>query len=187
MDVEALGPEHFTALAYGGQARAAIEVVTQEAARVLIEARGEPIDDHRRHRKQAYGLGYWQTWHAAVPEGGGDWEGAWLDWKITESRGGDLGVPAGRVFVMAGLSKPVGQEFDSEWRERLGAVVTASGERLKLRRWKGDHERLQRVAYPHEVLRGASLEEQGASLGHWVLETFTAIEGVGPPAGVLER
>ncbi|HWT94816.1 MAG TPA: hypothetical protein VN238_17600 [Solirubrobacteraceae bacterium] len=184
MDLDALGPEHLTALAYGAEAREALTVVVEAASDLLVQARGTCNDERRRGSRAHYGVGYWQTWPLDLSEEGDAWDGAWLDWKLDQSRGGDLGVPAGRVFVMAGLSKPRGGEFtsdDHDWRERLTSGLRRGDERVTLRRWRGDHERLQRVALPHEVLRGGTLAEQGESLGGWVASTFAAIEEHGPP------
>jgi hypothetical protein len=194
MDLEALGPEHLTALAYGGEARAAMAVVTEEASRVIKAARGEPGEHWKRNTgnaKPRYGIGYWESWAAPAAEGAGDpWDGAWFDWMLDESHGGELGIPAGRVFIMAGLSKERGEEFtspDARWLEGLVDGLPRGHERLVFRRWRGNCERLQRVAYPHDVLRGETLEEQGASLGQWVVETFSAIDEHGPPIGGADR
>ncbi len=38
--------------------------------------------------------------------------------------------------------------------------------------YTGKGEQIWRLAWPEEVLAGASLEAQGASLGAWIVETF---------------
>jgi hypothetical protein len=45
-------------------------------------------------------------------------------------------------------------------------------------------QRFARIAYPEEVLVGRSLQEQGESLGRWVVATYRALYAAGPPPDI---
>lgn len=180
MDIDALGPEHMTALVYRREAESGLPALCAAAMRVAEEKlgrHGAQYENVGRSKGPVYGLGYWSTWD--LP---GDWDGAWFDWMLDESGGGDLGIQKGHVYVQAGLSKPRGGEFSpASWQDGFHAGLRAGAQRAIFRRWRGDHERLKRVAYLHQIVRGDTLDEQGASLGEWLIETYRAIEAYGPP------
>lgn len=51
----------------------------------------------------------------------------------------------------------------------------------RVRSVRDSHQRFLRFAYPEEVLVGRTLQAQGESLGHWVVETYEALHEAGPP------
>lgn len=183
MDPVSLGPEHMTALMYGAEAEQALSVLCQEAMAAADATVVAPFEQSGGD-KPKYGLGYWAKWGlGTTDEERARWDNAWFDWKVVRSRGRGHGIPTGHVFVMAGLSKARG-EFtspDPSWIDSLlGGIGGPSGPLVFLR-WRGDHERLQRVGYLHQVVRGDTLADQGRELGRWVTETFDALQRHGPP------
>lgn len=180
MDLTALGPEHLTALAYGKKARESLAVVTGVAADHITENWRSANSEQEKSGRPAYGLGYYQAWEPPA----GDWGGAYFDWNVAESAGAP--VPDGTTFFMVGLSKDrrSGSDFadvTSAWYEQLRIGTHTAGEPMPFEFWQGRVLRLQRVGLPQDVLRGRTLEEQGVSLGRWVVETFQALERHGPP------
>jgi hypothetical protein len=63
-------------------------------------------------------------------------------------------------------------ENEIAWQRALERGTEIDGRRVEFHHWKGTHERLHRVAYPHGVLCGSSLGEQGVAMGRWIVETF---------------
>jgi hypothetical protein len=185
MDPVALGPEHLTALAYGRPAQDALALVCETAARYIAQHWAETDNEEESRGKPAYGVGYGQAWGAPTDGQSEDaWDGAWFDWKVAESRGDP--APDGAVFFMAGLSKHRGREFadaTGAWQQTLETGLCHGSSVLRFERWLGRVERLQRIASPQDVLHGRTLEEQGESIGRWVVETFRALEKHGPPGG----
>ena len=96
-------------------------------------------------------------------------------WELEASRGG---VP---VFA-AGVTAPARDSPSSPRRRcpgrrdstRLNGFVEVIDK----------YQRLDRVAYPEEVLVGRNLQQQGESLGRWVVETYAALYAAGPPPGL---
>lgn len=185
MELDALGPEHLTALAYKHEAEAALVSVCDEAARVIRTLYGEPDDEERPYGKPAYGLGYWSTIDPQSTDEGA-WGGRYLDWNCTVAHAALPGIPAGRVYFNVGLSSPKGLPPEAEWRTKVNEALEDTAELSRFQQWTDDYERYHRVALPQDVLRGTSLEEQGSSLGRWISETFTYLIAQGPPTSATD-
>ena len=176
MGIESLKPEHLTALAYAQQAEAALEVICDQAKAYVAQHWDGTFDNDEKLR---HGITY-SAWYTAPPGTHLGPNGAWLDWVVTRAAAVHPLPPDGAVFFMAGLSVDRGHEMASNdaqraWQRALEDGVETDARRLAFRRWTGNHERLHTVAYPHEVLAGGSLEEQGAALGRWVIDSFRVI------------
>lgn len=184
VDPESLGPEHMTALTHYAEAEGAI-VSLCAAAMDAVEPSARCGLEQLGGDKPRYGIRYWAKWDISETDDDRPrWDGAWFDWKVIQSTGQPHGIPAGRVFVMAGLSKPKPGEFtstDPEWDDELRRGIDTQSGTIAFQRWRGDHERLQRVAYLHQIVRGDTLAQQGHELGAWIVETFEALRQHGPP------
>jgi len=187
MDPEALRPEHLTALAYMDEATTSLALVTERASEYLrsADALGAPsAEDHAP--RAPFGIGYSGWWYEPPGWDTSRWKGAWFDWGTQRSN-----AAAGMTspFMYAGLSIEKPASFETagpDWQSGLERGVRADdvgrGETIAFRAWTTRHEhRLRRVARPQDVLRGATLEEQGDNLARWVEQTFRALMRYGPP------
>jgi hypothetical protein len=111
----------------------------------------------------------------------GDWAPAWWDWNLKEedwemedSRGG---VP---VFV-AGVTTELGHPIVTPQAASWAAKLTDSHGFAEV---EDECQRFERIAYPEEILIGRTLQQQGESLGRWIVETYEALYAAGPPPGL---
>lgn len=182
MELDALGPEHLTALAYKQEAEAALVSICEEAAREIRQSHDEPGDEYRsRGGKPGYGLGYWSTIDLRAKDGGA-WGARFLDWNCTVAHAAVPEVATGRIYFNAGLSSPKGAPPDGAWRTRVEEAMGVVAVSSHFQQWTGAYERCHRVALPQDVLTGTSLEAQGQSLGRWVSDAFAHLLAQGPPA-----
>jgi hypothetical protein len=170
MGVEPIGPEHLTALAYSHQAEGALKVICGQA-KGYVEQHWEGVPGGEDKPGIPYGV--WYGWPRA-PSGPAD---SFLDWVVARASGNQPIPHDGAVFFMAGLNVARGREFatsdhERAWQRALEEGKEIDGRLVSFQRWRGNHERLHRLAYPHEVLTGSTVAEQGTALGRWIVETF---------------
>lgn len=189
VDPESLGPEHMTALTHYAAAEDALAPLCATAMVTVSASIGRDVNQLGEDAPRG-GLNYWASWGMTDTDHEQPrWDGAWFDWKIVRSTGLAHGIPAGHVFVMAGLSKPKPGEFTSsapDWYDDLRRGIASDSGPVVFHRWRGDCERLQRVAYLHQIVRGDTLEQQGRELGAWIIETFETLREHGPPHAASE-
>ena len=176
MDVEALGPEHFTALAYHREAITGLTAVCDIASAQLSALFGEVDSDDRRPGSPDK---FTQSWEAPPGLEDDAWGNTWFDWGVYRSNRA-INLPTLHFF--AGLSTESRTFGPPEWIERLQQRADEN-HHFKFESWSGDAERLRRIGLPQEVLRGRTLEDQGASVARWVKETHTVLKEHGPPPG----
>lgn len=178
MELESVGPEHLTALTYYRQAEDALAVICGQA-KAYVERNWDGARDGEEG-KAGIPYGVWYSW-PSDPHGPHD---SFLDWSVTRASTVHPIPPDGAVFFMAGLNVAKGREFavtdeQRAWQRALEEGTDIDGRRVYFQRWRGNHERLHRIAYPHQVLAGSTLAEQGSALGRWIVETFELL--CGPP------
>ena len=181
MDPEALTPVHLVALAEYQRALDGIETICEVASGVIEHDWNTRTNCKMSHGKPDFGLGYYELHPtAAAGEDEVDWGPVWWDWVL---RGADLGIEDSRggvpVFT-AGLTA-----------ELPGAIVTpattawatklADSNSHRFVEFADSYNRFSRVAYPEEVLVGRTLQQQGESLGKWVVASYKALYEAGPP------
>lgn len=191
MDPKALGPEHLTALAYADQAERGLAWICERAAGRISVLFREQEPRGGGNRKAVYGEGYWASWYPTPSVAASDrWGSAWLEWHIARDGGIRTGAPlahevlngSGAIQIRAGLSVERQAGFDAELQRLLEQGIDIGGEVAIFHRWRGDNERLMRVARPQDVLVGNDLTAQAEFLARWVTATLTAVETAGTAA-----
>jgi hypothetical protein len=179
MDPDVITPLHLVALA---EHRRALEgvVLALEVASGYIER--EWNDCAGREDGARTALRYSETHpkgrRGQPPEDWGprcfwDWNLRGNDSVLEDSRGG---VP----FFIAGAGVN---------KRQVLVTAEAAGWAAKLHESDGfvelnaKYNRFVRVAYPEEVLVGRTLQQQGESLGRWVVDTYDALYAAGSPPG----
>lgn len=173
MDIEAIGPEHLTAIAYYRQALKGLKAICDIASAELGTLLG-PFKEQRPRTEAPISFG--QSFDSPPGWDADAWDDVWFDWNVQPSNRG-IGMPY--PHFAAGLSTKGSDFGPADWRRGLAERYADSD--IAFVRWPGTDERLKRVAYPQDVLRGISLEEQGRSLSRWVKETYDALLRYGPP------
>jgi hypothetical protein len=178
---DAITSEQLNALGEHPEAVAALcEVASAYVAEHWNEAMGRDTDSAGNPN---YGLTYWEeAFQYPRGEDGPTWDAVWFDWLLLD----DSTVPGGR----GGVPCFIGGMTGSEGTDLLpGEAGKAWAEPLIeqhgfIRFTEGEHERFARVAYPEDVVKGDTLEEQGESLGAWAVAGLRALGSNWPPAFV---
>jgi hypothetical protein len=194
-----LRQEHLTALAYGEEADRALGFVCRWVSDYLERAWGRRAwrnETTGRVPVPQYGLGYWESWTldeegarrrlAGLGERPALWQvgwaqlgDRWMDWNATndptvpESLGRPLCFVSGLAVDDRTHLTP--SDEDQERALLLETGVELEGRLVRFRRLTDVVERLAQVATPDEVLVGATLREQSASLGAWINTGFKAL------------
>lgn len=179
MDPEVLTPVHLVALAEYPRAAAGLATICEVASGYVDRHWNERSDYQKYYGKPAYGVGYWEA-QPAAPRGEpeADWDPFWWDWVVRES---DISIPSSRggvpVFaagLTSELTHPIVTPKATAWAAKLA-------DEHGFLAFSDSYDRVNRVAYPEEVLVGRSLQQQAESLGAWVVETFRGLQAAGPP------
>jgi hypothetical protein len=177
MDLEVITPVHLVALAEYQRTLKAIETVLQVASGYVACEWAERFPYEKGTRKPKLGIGYWEAHPQAKPgQTAADWDPGWWDWNLRED---DLGIEDSRGGVPAfavGLTseEPIVTPQTAVWAKKL---IDSDD----FTEFEDNYYRFDRIAYPEEVLIGRTLEQQGKSLGRWVVEGYRALYAAGPP------
>jgi hypothetical protein len=179
MDPDFVSPLHLAALAERNRAERAVALACEMASGYLSQNWDKQLDVKKPRAAASYGIDYWEMHPAARKgESADDWHPAWWGWELKSS---DAALPSSRggipVFI-AGLTAERGDviaagEDGAVWLAKLNAPHQESGDGFFA--ISGDAEWLVRAAYPEEVLVGRTLEQQGETLGKWILGTYDAL------------
>ena len=187
VDPDVITPLHLVVLAQRSRADEAIARACDIASDYVCREWDTRRDRFELWGKPQLGLGYWEIYPAArkgnAPR---DWTPAWWDWNLRES---DASLPDSRGSVpvfTAGLCAERGNAIargpeGTRWLTDLNIPPGDMGKRFVP--VSDTHERLSRIAYPEEILVGRTLQQQGESLGAWIVAAYEALYEAGPPAG----
>jgi hypothetical protein len=188
MGPDALTASHAIALMEMDDADAAIAGICEHAEAWLRKNWGKP-KDWRQVRgastNHAFGCEYWASYRPHKGEGNEKapgWLTGWFDWGVGYTSGWqylDPGTVRGSVAFWAGAgfeakAQPQKVAGNEEWlAQRLSDKFVAS--------WFQDCYRLVRIEYPDELLVATAVEEQGRTLGEWIVKAFEALAADVPP------
>lgn len=158
-----------------------------EHADAYVQKHWGPRTDHEKlrtaDRGPAYGLNYWATYETfrdgEPPKDG--WDNLWFEWGLRDASSlqymGE--APRGAFVFMAGSSAyaaddPLKREGNEDWAGRLAAHEFHHV-------WLDDYRNV-RLRYPDELLAHTTLEQQGITLGKWIVDAFEALAGDPPDA-----
>jgi hypothetical protein len=183
VDPDVITPVHLVALAEHRRAEDAVAGACEIASDYIKRHWNDPTACHENARHDAlFGTGFWEA-HPQEPRGeqAADWPEMWWDWNLRvddrdldDNRGG---VP---VFV-SGVCTHRGEAIVNGQAGDAWAGPLESRDRFMRLSDRDSRARFSRVAYPEEVLVGRDLEAQGEHLGAWVVATYRALFGAGPP------
>lgn len=177
MDLEVLTPVHLVALAEYQRTLKAIETVLGRASVYIAHEWAKPFPYEKPNREPKKGIGYWEAHPGAKPgQTAADWGSGWWEWSLREDA---LGIEDSRgrvpVFAVGFTSEePIVTSQTAVWARQL---IESHG----FIEFEDGYYRFDRIAYPEEVLIGRTLDEQGKSLGRWVVEGYQALYAAGPP------
>ena len=169
MDPDRVTPEHLVALAHYKEALAALELVCEQADGYVTEAWAHPDPDYTA----SWGGETWWDYPAS-PDGPsvvGDWTFAWHLFIDSSRifRDGRVGVPrfAAGVRTTRGQLAATLKDAAADELRKAGFELFEKGD-VKHGSW----DAVWRLAYPEDVLAGASIQAQGRWLGRWIVESF---------------
>lgn len=172
VDPERVTPEHLVAVAYHAEAVAALERVYELADLAVAGGWAAPPPGHSGR----YGTETWWTYPPRPPDVPhlGRWELAWHVFRESTQLfpDGRRGVP--RIAAGAAADWGTLHTISSSTKDRLASEGFQLFEKGDLR--GNTRERIWRLAYPEEVLAGASLDAQGRALGQWVAKAFSDVQ-----------
>lgn len=186
MAPDALTAAHAIALMEMDDADAALAGICEHAEAWVRSKWGEPKDwrKPKASTDHAFGCDYWAAYppHRDQGKTAPTWLGAWFDWGVGYTSGWqylDPGTVRGSVAIWAGVGfeakgHPSKVEGNEKWRAKL-----LNDEFVPC--WFRDYHRLVRVKYPDELLVATTVEEQGQTLGRWVVAAFERLAKHVPP------
>lgn len=175
MDPERITPEHLVAFAHHREAFEALELVCEIAAAFVADA-WAPLDPEQ-YGSRSRGESWWlyPSGRAGEPTSQ-QWAFAWHLFHDASSifTDGRRGVPR----LTTGASGDPGTLAHLA-AEKLEQVREAGFQPIpKEALISNSSDRIWRLAYPEEVLAGATLDAQGAGIGRWIVDSFQVLHGV---------
>jgi hypothetical protein len=180
MDPDVITPLHLVAFAEHRRALEGIVLALEVAGGYIEREWNERLG---REERADTTVGYHEN-HAKGKRGQplADWgPNCFWDWNLVgndslldDSRGG---VP----FFIAGAG--VGKRQVLVTAEGAGWAANLYESHGFVEMNSNSYSRFVRVAYPEEVLVGRTLQQQGESLGQWVVNSYAALYAAKPPPG----
>lgn len=169
-DEEALTSAHTFALSARLASERAVARVIEFAMATIDATWGKPKNLRKAGSAPSFGVGWWASYPSPQPQ----WGSAWFEWALT---GDDIRPePRDALAFFAGATFPSAKEHRAQKPEWFADLALHGFESVWWYQW-----RVWRPLYPEHLLASDLIDEQGRTLGEWVVKTFQQLQSSPPP------